>query len=575
MTVQEKLRAGGSFLLERHDASVLLFPEAFDEELKMMEKSAKQFVEREIKSVMEELEALSYELSRKKLRQAGELGLLAVEIPEAYGGLGESKAASMLVGEALATSGSFSVTFNAHSGIGTLPLVYFGTPEQCARYLPKLATGELVGAYCLTEPGSGSDALAAKTRALLSDDGKHYRLTGTKMWISNAGFADLFTVFAQVDGDKFTAFLVERDTPGLSVGAEEKKMGIKGSSTCQVILEDALVPVENVLGEVGKGHVIAFQILNLGRLKLAASAVGGCKEMLRLASRYAGEREQFGRKIGEFGLIQEKLGRMAAYTYALESAVYRVTGELDRALEGRASQLEQLEAIGEYVIEYSFLKVAGSEILDEVIDETLQIYGGLGFSAEYPIEAAYRNSRINRIFEGTNEINRLLTAEQLLKRALKGKLPLMEAFQRAMGEEAAQGDDAMAAVENLKRATLLVAGTAAMALQQQLEHEQEVLARLADMVMGIYLAESAQLRAERLTGEKRALAEAMASVVTFEEVAKARAGVLEVLQRLPGDQGAALAKVQAYLPSPKADLIGLRREVAKATLDAGRYPLAG
>jgi alkylation response protein AidB-like acyl-CoA dehydrogenase len=568
------MRAGGSFLVERHDAAALLIPEAFDDELRLMEKSARQFVEREIKPAMEALEALSYELSREKLRRAGELGLLAVEIPEAHGGLGGSKAAAMLVCEALATSGSFSVTFNAHSGIGTLPLVYFGTPEQRARYLPKLATGELVGAYCLTEPGSGSDALAAKTRAVLSEDGRHYRLTGTKMWISNAGFADLFTVFAQVDGDKFTAFLVERDTPGLTVGAEEKKMGIKGSSTCQVILEDALVPVENVLGDVGKGHVIAFQILNLGRLKLAASAVGGCKEMLRLASRYASEREQFGRKIGEFGLIQEKLGRMAAYTYALESAVYRVTGELDLALEGRTSQLEQLEAIGEYVIEYSFLKVAGSEILDEVIDETLQIYGGLGFSAEYPIEAAYRNSRINRIFEGTNEINRLLTAEQLLKRALKGKLPLMEAFQRAMGEGAAQGDDAAAAIENLKRATLLVAGTAAMALQQKLEHEQEVLARMADMVMGIYLAESALLRAERFSAEKGRVAAAMARLVAFEEVAKARAGAVEALHRLPGDQGEALAKLQAYLPLYKADLIGLRREVAASLLDAGRYPLA-
>ena len=421
MTIAEKSltpKKGGGFLLERTRADDILIPEAFSEELKLFASSAEQFVERDIKPVFEELEALNYDLSVKAVRKAGEMGLLAIDVPEAHGGLDASKAASMLVTEKIAKSGSFNVTFSAHTGIGTLPLVYFGTPEQQERYLPQLASGEWVAAYCLSEPGSGSDSLGAKTKAVLNDEGTHYVLNGTKMWISNAGFANLFTVFAKIDGEHFTAFLVERDTPGLSFGAEEKKMGIKGSSTRQVILENALVPKENLLGEAGRGHIIAFQILNVGRLKLAAGAIGGCKDALAHASRYAQEREQFGTPIADFGLIQEKVGQMAAETYALESAVYRMTGDLDANLSGKTSQAERLSAIDEYVVEYSFIKVLGSEILGRTIDETLQIYGGNGFSAEYPIELAYRNARINRIFEGTNEINRLLTSGQLLKRAL-------------------------------------------------------------------------------------------------------------------------------------------------------------
>ncbi|UCH24365.1 MAG: acyl-CoA dehydrogenase family protein [Trueperaceae bacterium] len=570
---------GGSFLIERHRAESILIPEAFSDELKMMGQAAEQYVEREIKPDFEALEALDYELSVQKIRKAGDQGLLGIDVPEAYGGLDIEKTASMLVTEKLAQAGSFNVTFNAHSGIGTLPLVYFGTPEQQAKYLPGLVSGEKIAAYCLSEPGSGSDALGAKTRALLNDAGTHYLLSGTKMWISNAGFADLFTVFAKVDGEHFSAFLVERDTPGLSLGAEEKKMGIKGSSTRPLILENAEVPKENLLGELGRGHVIAFQILNLGRLKLAAGAIGGCKEMVRLASGYAQERQQFGKAIAEFGLIQEKIGKMSAETFALESAIYRLTGAMDEHLAGALTQAEKLAAIGEYVVEYSLLKVAGSEILDRTIDEALQVYGGYGFSAEYPIELAYRNSRINRIFEGTNEINRLLTSGQLLKRAMKGQLELMGAAQAAIqGEPVTDVSapeplvDAFVAVENMKRAALLVAGLGAGRYMQALEQEQELMARVADMVAGIYLAESALLRSERLLGSNRGeISNLLAKIVTFEAFDQARVLGSEALRRIGNRDG--LAKLESYLSDHGVDLIALRRKAAESSYQQGGYPL--
>ncbi len=573
-------KKGGSFLIERHAAKDVLIPEAFDDELKMMGGTAERFVEREIAPVLEELEALSYDLSVQKMHKAGELGLLAVDVPEAYGGLDASKAASMLVTEKLSGAGSFNVTFNAHTGIGTLPLVYFGTDAQKGKYLPELASGEMIAAYCLTEPGSGSDSRAAKTKAVLNEAGTHYVLNGTKMWISNAGFADLFTVFAQIDGDKFSAFLVERDTPGLSFGAEEKKMGIKGSSTRQVVLSDVSVPKENLLGEIGRGHIIAFQILNVGRLKLAAGAIGGCKEMVHLAAAHATEREQFGQPIANFGLIQEKVGRMSADTYALESAVYRMTGALDERLVGK-EEAERLEAIDEYVVEYSFIKVAGSEILGSTIDETLQIYGGIGFSADYPVELAYRNARINRIFEGTNEINRLLTTGQLLKRAMKGSLDLMSAAQGALKGEPVTDLDApdelkkaYLAVENVKRATLLVAGLGAMGYAQELEKEQEVMARVADMVAAAYLAESALLRAERLLGTpKGERAARLSRLYTFEAVDRARGYATEALRRIPNGRSM-LGKLNAYLSEHGEDLIGMRREAAGDAFEANGYPLA-
>ncbi len=576
----ERARAatGSAFLIERTPAADVLVPEALDDELKLMRSAARTFVEREIDPVFDELEHLSYDLSRKAMRKAGEQGLLAVEIPEAYGGLGASKTAAAVVTEALAASGSFNVTFNAHSGIGTLPLVYFGTDEQKRRYLPKLASGEWIAAYCLTEPGSGSDSLAAKTRAVL--DGDAYVLDGTKMWISNAGFADLFTVFAQVDGEQFSAFLVERDTPGLSFGAEEKKMGIKGSSTRQVILENVRVPRENLLGEVGKGAHIALGTLNIGRYKLAVGAVGGVKQLIGLASGYAQEREQFGVPIASFGLIQDKLGRMAADAFALESAVYRLVGEMDAVLEGVPEGAAQSRALNEYVVEYSLIKVFGSEILDTVVDEALQIYGGYGFSADYPIELAYRNSRINRIFEGTNEINRLLTVEQLLKRAMRGSVDLLGPAQAALqGEPVKDVDapealaDAVTAVENLKRATLMVAGMGAMAYAQKLEHEQELMGHAADLVGLAYLADSALLRAERLQdGEAGQRAALLARLYAFAAVDRARPLAAEALRRIPGG-AQAQARAGAYLGEHGVDLIALRREAAQAVLAANGYPL--
>lgn len=566
---------GGSFLIERHQS--IQIPEDFDDELKLVAQSAQQFVEREIKPVFEALEHLNNELSVKALRKAGEQGLLAIDVPETYGGLDGSKTASMLVTEKLAQSGSFNVTFSVQTGIGTLPLVFFGTPEQQAKYLPKLVTAEWVSAYCLTEPGSGSDSLAAKTSAVLNDAGTHYLLNGSKMWISNAGFADLFTVFAKVDGQHFTAFLVERNTPGLSFGAEEKKMGIKGSSTRQVILENVAVPRENVLGEIGKGHIIAFQILNLGRLKLAAGCIGGCKDMIKLAATYAQERQQFGQSIGNFGLIKSKIGQMTAETYALESAVYRLCGALDQRLEGAKTQAEKLSAIDEYVIEYSFIKVAGSEILDNTIDETLQIFGGNGFSAEYPIELAYRNSRINRIFEGTNEINRLLTSGQLLKRAMKGRLDLMGPVQAAMQGQPVSDlkshpelKEAFIALENMKKATLVLAGNAAMTYMQKVEKEQEVMALVSDMIAAIYLSESALLRAEKLGSS---IAIKLAQLYTFDALDKVLLSSRAILRHLPKGNHVT-AKIQDYVSEHGVDLISLRQEIAQSVYEASAYPLA-
>ncbi len=576
MTDTMRATRGGAFLISRTSPEAVLTPERFDDELRMFAATATRFVEREYRPVEEEIEALDYERSRQLLAKAGELGLLALDVPEQYGGLDQSKTASMLVTEKLAQTGSFNVTFNAHVGIGTLPIVYFGTDEQKERYLPKLASGEWVAAYCLTEDTSGSDSRAARTTAVR--DGDEWVLNGSKMWISNAGFADVFTVFAQIDGKEFSAFIVDRDTPGLSLGAEEQKMGIKGSSTMRVILEDARIPLSNLLGEAGKGHRIAFSILNIGRLKLAAGAIGGAKQMIRLASRYAKEREQFGVPIGSFGLIKEKLADMQAGTFALESAVYRVSGDLDTHLAGRRGPQEVLTALDEYVVEYSFIKVMGSEILDDIIDETLQIFGGNGFSAEYPVEAAYRNSRINRIFEGTNEINRLLTSGQLLKRALKGQLDLMSAVQAAAAGKPATPDESVpeafrsadAAIADMKQAVLAVAGAAVMAWMQEVEKEQEVMARVADMIALVYLAESALLRA-RAEGAPTGAGD-LARLYVFRAVDDARQLASEALRRIPSGFEHS-ARVAGFLPDHGVDLIGLRREIADRALEKGSYLL--
>ncbi|WP_135256026.1 acyl-CoA dehydrogenase family protein [Thermus caldilimi] len=576
MTEEKKLwQKGGGWLLEVPER--VYTPEDFDESVKEIARTTRTFVEKEVLPLLERMEHGELELNVPLMRKAGELGLLGIDVPEEYGGLDLPKVISTVVAEELSGSGGFSVTYGAHTSIGTLPLVYFGTEEQKRKYLPKLASGEWIAAYCLTEPGSGSDALSAKTRATLSEDGRHYLLNGVKQWISNAGFAQLFTVFAKVDGEHFTAFLVERDTPGLSFGPEEKKMGIKASSTRQVILEDAKVPVENVLGEIGKGHKIAFNVLNVGRYKLGAGAVGGAKRALELSAKYAKERHQFGRPIGSFGLIKQKLGEMASRIYAAESAVYRTVGLIDEALEGKKGPEAVMAGIEEYAVEASIIKVLGSEVLDYVVDEGVQIHGGYGYSQEYPIERAYRDARINRIFEGTNEINRLLIPGMLLRRALKGQLPLFQAAMRLQKELLEPSfeepeDLELHQVGNLKKLALMVAGLAAQKYGQKVEEEQEVLGAVADILIDAYAAESALLRARRLGG----VAGAMARLYLLQALDRAQAGALSVLPRLvEGDEARVVYSAARRLTKHEpVDLVALRREVAEAVLEAEGYPIS-
>src|SRR6201993_1257334 len=438
-TVPKGKIAGGSFLLETRQPEDIFTPEDFSEQHQLIGQTAEEFALNEIVPNIEKIEHKDFSVTRDLLRKAGELGLSSVEIPEAYGGLEMDKGMAAVIAEQIPKYAGFATTGGRPTGIGTLPIVYFGTEEQKKKYLPRLAAGEIVGAYALSESTSGSDAMNCRARAELSKDGKHYILNGEKMWITNAGFADLFTVFAKVDGEKFSAFLVERTYPGFSVGAEEHKMGIRGSSTCPIILNDCKVPVENLLGEIGKGHVIAFNILNIGRFKLGAMCVGGARVSLENAIGYAKQRKAFGKVIGDFGLIREKIANMATLIYVGESLVYRTVGMMDVALnevdKASADALKETrKAIEEYAVECSIIKVWGSEMIDYVVDEAMQIYAGYGFVEEYPAERAYRDARINRSFEGTNEINRLIITGFLLKRALSGQLPLMPAIKKLMDE---------------------------------------------------------------------------------------------------------------------------------------------
>ncbi|BCJ86594.1 acyl-CoA dehydrogenase family protein [Effusibacillus dendaii] len=509
MSTKEKVK-GGSFILEQVNANDVFTPEDFNDEQKMIAKTTADFIEGEVVPHFEELESLNIDLTVKLLKKAGELGLLGADVPEEYDGLGLDKVSSALISEYFTRGGSFALSHGAHIGIGSLPIVYFGTKEQKAKYLPKLATGEWLAAYALTEPGSGSDALGAKTTAKLSEDGKYYILNGTKQFITNAGFANVFVVYAKIDGEKFSAFIVERDFPGVSTGPEEKKMGIKGSSTRPLILEDAKVPVENLLGEEGKGHLIAFNILNIGRYKLGIGCTGTSKRALQVSAQYANERKQFGRPISSFTLIGEKLADMNTKIYALESLIYRIVGLYNDIFadfedpndKGRTAA----NLIAEYAIECSISKVFGSEVLGFVADEGVQIHGGYGFIQEYEIEGIYRSSRINRIFEGTNEINRLLIPGTLLRKALKGELPLMEATQKLQAElmnltpQSPDGTplgNEKLLIEQARKAFLMVGGLAVQKYQQKLDNEQEILANLADMLIEFYAMQSAVLRAEK------------------------------------------------------------------------------
>src|SRR5881275_2351773 len=431
--------SGGSFLLEERTPEEVFTPEDFTEQHQLIGQTAEEFATNEIVPNIEKMEHKDFSVTRELLKKAGELGLSSVEIPEAYGGLEMDKVTAAIIADHIAKYAGFATTWGGHTGIGTLPIVYFGTEQQKEKYLPALASGEIVGAYALSEASSASDSLNCRTRATLSSDGKNYILNGEKTWITNAGFADLFTVFAKVDGEKFTAFLVERNFPGFSVGAEEHKMGIRGSSTCPIILNDCKVPIENVLGEIGRGHIIAFNILNIGRFKLGAMCVGGARESLNNAIGYAKQRKAFKKVIADFGLVREKLANMATLIYVGESLVFRTVGMMDAALatidkSAPDAAKKTLKAVEEYAVECSIIKVWASEMLDYVVDETLQIYAGYGFVEEYPAERAYRDARINRIFEGTNEINRLIITGFLLKRAMGGQLPLMPAIKQLMDE---------------------------------------------------------------------------------------------------------------------------------------------
>ncbi len=587
---------GGSFLIEQRRPEEIFTPEDITDQHRLIAQTAEEFMQQEVIPRVDEIEKKDLPLLRELLRKAAEIGLPATDIPQKYGGLELDKISSIIVAEKTARNGSWTATIGAQAGIGVLPIAYFGTEEQKARYVPRLASAEWVGAYALSEEGSASDALNCKTRAVLSADGKHYILDGSKMWITNGGFADVFIVFAKVDGEKFTAFIVERSFPGVSPGAEEHKMGIRGSSTTPINFENVPVPVENVLGEVGKGHLIAFNILNMGRLKLGAGCVGAAKFLIAESVSWARQREAFGRKIADFGLIKEKLGEMVTLTYATESLSYRTGGLIDQMLEGvdlgsSGASGQILAALREYAVECSILKVVGTETLDWIVDEAVQIFGGYGFSSEYEVERAYRDQRVNRIFEGTNEINRLLITDMLLKRSMKGELGLIPAAQKLLDEilstssgEAPEDDeplaDVAAVLEGARKATLLVAGSAVQKYLQTLAEEQEVVAVISNLVMEIYAMESVLLRTRKKIGKS-------STDTCAAEIDTTRIFAYDAADRIETDARRALARIsegdtlrtqlavlRRFLRRTSPDVIGLKRQVANRAVECGRYPFA-
>jgi alkylation response protein AidB-like acyl-CoA dehydrogenase len=583
--------AGGAFLFQEVGATRILTPEGFSEEQRLFFKTALQFCREQVLPVAERIEGKDNALLRDLLRRAGELGLLSVDIAETYGGTGLDKTTSLLLAEAMSLLGSWSVTSSAHTGIGTLPIVWFGNAAQKAKYLPKLASGEWVAAYALTEQGSGSDARGAKTKAVRSADGKHYVLNGSKLYITNAAFADVFVVFAQVDGDKFTGFIVEKDTPGLTVGPEEHKMGIRGSSTCPLYFEDALVPAENLLGELGKGHRIAFNILNYGRLKLGAGVIGAMKLQLQNALKFAQERKQFKAPIATFPLIREKLARMATLIHAVESMTYRTAGLVDGRLASKERGADDYDAhviaaMEEFATEASIMKVFGSEALGHVVDDAVQVHGGAGYIEEYPVERAYRDARINRIFEGTNEINRMLITGMLLKRAVKGDLPLF-AQGRAVADALNRGErpragrqDALAqeeiAAESAKHLAIHGMRLAAEAFGAELDQHQEVMANLADVVMDAYALDSMVTRTRQCatSGVQDPLRVALVRLYAMESTARAFERTRRALcATLQGDALALelkrLSALDAFTPYDPAEL---REAVVKGLEEAGGYP---
>ncbi len=582
---------GGSFLLDDRSPAEVFTPEDLTEEQRQIADTADRFAREQLLPAAARVEAKEPGLMRSLLVQAADLGFTAVDIPEPYGGLGLDKVTSALVADHLSALASFSTSFGAHTGIGTLPILWYGTEEQKQRYLPRLATAEWVAAYALSESTSGSDAMNIRTRATLSPDGSEYILNGEKMWITNAGFADLFTVFAKLDGDKFSAFLVERTTPGLTIGHEEHKLGIRGSSTCPLILADCRIPAANLLGEAGKGHHIAFNILNVGRFKLGAACVGGARLAIEESIRYAKDRVAFGKPIASFGLIQRKIARSVAHLFAAESMAYRTIGMMDSALAAlpaSAGPREIQKCIEEYAVECSILKVVGSEMLGLVADELVQIMGGYGYVEDYPAERFYRDARINRIFEGTNEINRMIVTGWLMKRALSGQLPLLAAIRKLMDElmqppsfDAAPADESPLARESLilaslRKITLVAAGAASERFMTALADQQEVMADLADCISAIFALDSSILRARKLTAARAPnapLAQHICAVFAEESLALVESSARRVLAA--ANEGDALsmrmAVLRRFAKSTPIDSVALSRQIAQICIDAGKY----
>src|SRR5262249_7009287 len=580
---------GGSFLLESPAPQDVVTPAELSDDQKLIGQTAEEFVLKEVLPLAKDLENKKPGLMAELVRKGGELGLMGGGVPEEYGGAGLDKIATTVLTEKLSLYGGFAVTHGAHAGIGTLPIVYFGTEEQKKKYLPKLATGELIGAYCLSEPQAGSDAQNSLTRAELNPEGTHYVLNGQKMWITNGGFADLYIVFAKIDGDKFTAFIVERAFPGCKPGNEEHKMGIHGSSTTPVFLENCRIPKENLLHEIGRGHIVAFNILNAGRFTLGASCVGGAKYVLMTSSKYSKERKAFGKSIGDFGLMKEKLAEMAIQIFAVESMVYRSAGNIQAMVAaGTGDKTAHLmKVLEEYAIESSIAKVYGSEMLDFVVDEAVQIFGGYGFHEEYPVCRAYRDSRINRIFEGTNEINRMLIVQMLMKRAMGGQLPLVPAAMKLADEilagpsfeetpEGVLADEARV-VTNAKKIFLQAAGGAVQKFREKLADEQELVGALANIVMEIYAMESSLLRAQKPTGAKGEVSNAAM-------IAAARVLISDAMERVEHEAKRALAAVhqgdmlttqiavlKRFGKRGPVDTIALRRQIAAAVQSLDRY----
>lgn len=577
---------GGSFLIEDRAPEEIFTPEDISEEQRMFARTAEEFLRKEVIPREDAIYAKDYSVHRELMKLAGELGLLSIDIPENYGGLGLHKVSSAVVGEQFALQASFAGTQSSHVNIGTLPIVFFGTEAQKHKYLPKLASGEWIGAYALTEPQSGSDALAAKTKAVLSADGRHYILNGQKMWITNGGFADLFTVFAKVDGDKFTAFLVERG-PGLVSGHEEKKLGIDGSSTTALMLEDCHVPVENVLGEIGRGHKIAFNVLNIGRLKLGARSVGTIKLSLQQSVQYAKERHQFGQPIANFGLIKHKLAEMTILGYVGESILYRTLGMIDEALDqaDKDDSTETLRVLEQYAIECSIIKVWVSEALGYVVDEEVQIFGGYGYSKDYPAERAYRDARIARIYEGTNEINRIVIGSQLLRRAAAGELALFEAAANAIDPDGTADEtlnmtranvafsDELLLVKAAKAMTLASIDAAHRTYGDGARNEQEVIAHIADMVMDVYAMESALLRTQRILTDRgivniRVQAD-ITRVFARDAASRVERAARAIASEIEDEKFAAAIDALVHRYPMKA--IAARRRIADAVIQAERY----